>query len=104
MLILIDSNICRRDVDLNAAKLLFNPFDCNCQTITESLKFKFSGILSLRLFKKSVNYFDMKHAKPKLIKVKYINCNSLILRNTIISNVYSSESVALYLLENVQLI
>ena len=51
MFILIDSKICRRDVDLNAAKSLFNLFDNNCQAITVSLKFKLSGDLSQKLFK-----------------------------------------------------
>ena len=77
-----------------AAQLLFNLFDYTWQNITVSLKFKLSGNLSL----KSVNYFVMKYAKPKLIDVKYVNWsgNSFMVRITIISNVYSCWSLAVY--------
>ena len=38
----------------------------------------------------------MKNAKSILIKVKYINCNNLIVCIAIISNLYSSRSLAPY--------
>ena len=47
----LDCHLFRCGGEINAAKLLFNMFYYNWQTIIVSLKFKLSGNLPLKLFK-----------------------------------------------------
>ena len=78
--------------EINAAKLLFNMFNYK-KNYNSLIKIQTKWQFAPYVFLNMVNYFVMKHAKPILIEVKYINCNNLIVCIAIISNLYSSGSL-----------
>ena len=94
MLMPLDNHFFCCGREKNAAKLLYNMFYYNWQTIIVPMKFKLSGNLPLKLFKNRLIFLFMKRGKLILIEVKYINCKTLIVCIAIISNMYSSGSLA----------